>query len=65
MMVHYEALTDLRALQLLESLTDKAYVMDLIEGSLGEPLTFRRYPKSDMYLIWLRNRVNEEIAKRI
>lgn len=65
MMVHYEALTDLRALQLLESLTDKAYVMDLIEGSLGEPLTFRRYPKSDMYLIWLRNRVNEEIAKRV
>lgn len=62
MMVHYEALTDLRALELLESLTDKEHVMELIEGELAEPLTFRRYPKSDMYLLTLRNRVNREIA---
>ncbi len=32
--------------------------MELIEGELAEPLTFKRYPKSDMYLIMLRNRVN-------
>lgn len=63
MMVHYEALTDLRALKLLESLTDKEYVMNLIEEDLDEPLTFKRYPKSDMYLISLRNRVNREIAR--
>ena len=63
MMVHYEALTDLRALELLESLTSKEHVMELIEGDLAEPLTFRRYPKSDMYLITLRNRVNREIEK--
>ena len=36
--------------------------MELIEGELDEPLTFKRYPKSDMYLISLRNRVNREIA---
>ena len=63
MMVHYEALTDLRALKLLESLTSKEHVMELIEGDLAEPLTFRKYPKSDMYLLVLRNRVNQEIAK--
>ena len=63
MMVHYEALTDLRALELLESLTGKEHVMELIEGELDEPLTFKRYPKSDMYLISLRNRVNREIAQ--
>lgn len=63
MMVHYEALTDLRALELLESLTSKEHVMELIEGELAEPLTFKKYPKSDMYLITLRNRVNREIAK--
>lgn len=63
MMVHYEALTDLRALELLESLTSKEYVMELIEGELEEPLTFKKYPKSDMYLITLRNRVNKEIAR--
>ncbi|XCP87108.1 DUF4091 domain-containing protein [Roseburia hominis] len=65
MMVHYEALTDLRALEYLESLTSREFVMELIEGELAEPLTFRRYPKSDMYLIALRNRVNREIEGRI
>lgn len=63
MMVHYEALTDLRALKLLESLTSKEHVMELIEGELIEPLTFRCYPKSDMYLLTLRNRVNQEIKR--
>ena len=65
MMVHYEALTDLRALELLESLTSKEYVMELIEGDLAEPITFKKYPKSDMYLLTLRNKVNREIAKRM
>lgn len=65
MMVHSEALNDLRACKLLESLTDKEFVMELIEGELAEPLTFKRFPKSDMYLLQLRNRINREIAKRI
>lgn len=65
MMVHYEALTDLRALKYLEELTDKAHVMELVEGELFEPLTFKKYPKSDMYLLALRNRVNREIAKYV
>lgn len=64
MMVHNEALNDLRACKLLESLTDKGFVLDLIEGELAEPLTFKRFPKSDMYLLQLRNRINREIGKR-
>lgn len=64
MMVHYEALCDLRACRLLESLTSREYVMELIEENLAEPLTFKRFPKSDMYMIWLRNRINKEIAAR-
>jgi hypothetical protein len=63
MMVHYHAMTDLRAMKLLESLTSKDYVLDIIEGDLAEPITFDTYPKSDMYLITLRNRINREIAK--
>ena len=63
MMVHYEAMTDLRALNMLEELTSREHVMELIEGELAEPLTFKRYPKSDMYLLSLRYRVNKEIAK--
>jgi hypothetical protein len=64
MMVLYQAMTDHRAMKLLESLTDKEYVMELIEGDLSAPITFDTYPKSDMYLISLRNRINREIAKR-
>ena len=64
-MVLSEALDDLRAFRLLESLSSKEFVMELIEGDLSEPITFKNYPKSDMYLTSLRNRVNMEIAKRI
>lgn len=64
-MVLNEAMNDLRALQLLESLSSREFVMELIEGDLSEPITFKSYPKSDMYLTSLRNRVNMEIAKRI
>lgn len=63
MMVHYQALCDLRACKLLEKLAGRDYVMELIEGELFEPLTFKRFPKSDMYLLGLRNRINAAIAR--
>ena len=61
-MVFYEALCDLRALRLLESLTSREHVLELIEDGLGEPLTFKVYPKSDAWLLDLRRRGNREIA---
>ena len=64
MMVHYHAMTDLSH-ETARELDKKEYVMELIEGDLAEPITFEDYPKSDMYLINLRNRINREIAKRI
>jgi hypothetical protein len=64
-MVLSEAMDDLRAFRLLESLTSREFVMGLIEGDLAEPITFKCYPKSDMYLTSLRNRVNMEIAKKM
>ena len=63
MMVHDEALNDVRAFKLLASLTSKEHVVELMEEDLADPLTFKVYPKSDMYLISLRNKVNREIAK--
>lgn len=63
MMVHAEALCDLRAFRLLASLTSKEHVLELMEEDLAEPITFKVYPKSDMYLISLRNKVNREIAR--
>ena len=63
-MVFYEALTDLRALKLLEKLTNKEYVMNMIEENLCEPLTFRTYPKSEIYLLCLRNKINRKICQK-
>lgn len=65
MMVLEEALQDLRACELLESLAGRETVMECIEENLAEPLTFTCFPKTDYYLIALRNRINREIAKRI
>ncbi|MCL2811981.1 MAG: DUF4091 domain-containing protein [Clostridia bacterium] len=63
LMVTQQALYDLRAFQWLETLTDKAYVMELIEGSLAEPIRFDRYPTSDSYLLNLRACINREIVR--
>ena len=64
MMVTQQALYDLRALRWLESLTDKAYVLSLIEEGLESPITFSNYPHSDDYLIRLRMKINSEIVRR-
>lgn len=64
LMVMAQAMADVRALELLERLAGRDFVMELVEGELAEPLTFSVYPKSDLYLLQLRNRVNREIGKR-
>lgn len=61
--VFWQAMCDLRALNLLESLTDRAFVMSLVEAE-GE-VTFFDYPRNADYHLKLRERVNQEIAKRI
>ncbi len=65
MLVTQQALYDLRALQWLERLTDRGFVMGLVEEGLSEPIRFDRYPHDDGYLLRLRARVNEEIVKRL
>lgn len=61
--VFAQALQDLRALELLESLTDRAYVMRLVEDGLDAPLTFTDYPRRAAYLLELRRRVNGAISE--
>lgn len=63
LMVLSQALYDLRALQLLEDLTGREYVMKLVEEELQTPLTFTAYPKSEDYILDLRSKVNQEIKK--
>ncbi len=62
--VFYDGINDLRALDLLESLTSREFVMELVEDGLSKELTFFEYPTEAAYLLNLRTRVNEEIRKR-
>ncbi|SDE14992.1 protein of unknown function [Paenibacillus sp. UNCCL117] len=60
--VFYEAMQDLRALQLLEGLIGKPAVMQLLEEGLAEPLTFSEYPRSAEWLLSVRHKINDKIA---
>ena len=55
------AMQDLRAMNLLASLTSREHVIALIERGLDHPLTFSRYPSSSAWLLDLRERINAEI----
>lgn len=61
--VFFEALQDLRALKLLESLVGRDEVFDLLESDLEEPLTFRNYPLDDHWFIQTREAVNRRISE--
>lgn len=65
MMVLYNAMTDLRAMEWLKDLTSYDYVVGLIENGIKSPITFKDYPKDSKYLINLRQKINDEIIKRI
>jgi hypothetical protein len=57
--VFREALQDLRALRLLESLVGREETVRLLED--GESITFSRYPRGAEWLLAMRDRVNEAI----
>ncbi len=57
--VFLEAFQDMRALELLESLTDRKTVMALLEDVEG----FDVYPRNGQYILQLRERVNQMIRE--
>ncbi len=57
------AMQDMRALQLLESLTSRSYVLGVISEGLSEDIRFDRYPREASWLLKLRSRVNQDIMK--
>lgn len=65
LVVFYNAMSDMRALALLESLKGRDFVLALINEGLSAPITFSEYPKNDMYYLQLRNLVNWEINKAV
>jgi len=65
LMVMNEALNDLRAFRLLESLAGRDFALAIIDGGLSKPVGFSCFPQNEEYLLSLRRRVNAEIAARI
>ncbi|MCD8021442.1 MAG: DUF4091 domain-containing protein [Lachnospiraceae bacterium] len=63
--VFREALQDMRALLLLESLTDREHVTAMILEEAGCEITFSEYPHGEDFLLRLRERVNREIEERV
>ena len=59
-----EAMYDLRALRLLESLKGRDFVMALLEDGI-RPITFTDYPRDAEWLLNMRERVNAEIEKAL
>ena len=64
-LVFHEGFQDLRALRLLETLTSRKYVLNLIEQGLDVPLSFQTYPHEQEWLLNLRERVNNKIEENI
>ncbi len=59
--VFYDVLQDLRALQLLEKLVGRESVIELLEGTLESPITFKDYPRDSELLLAKREEVNRAI----
>ncbi|MDE6275896.1 MAG: DUF4091 domain-containing protein [Clostridia bacterium] len=63
--VFYDALQDMRALQLLESLIGREKTMEILEQGIEKPITFAEYPHSDDWQLELRERVNDAIRQTL
>ncbi|WP_053375063.1 DUF4091 domain-containing protein [Paenibacillus sp. FJAT-27812] len=59
--VFYEALQDIRALELLESLIGRAETLKFLEDGLAEEITFDVYPRDQNWLLSFRERLNQTI----
>jgi len=60
--VFYDALQDMRALQLLESLCGREKTLALLEKGLDVPLTFKFRPPEEEWLLQKRAEINEAIT---
>jgi hypothetical protein len=57
MLVFYDALQDIRALELCDRLYGREFVMNIVEDE-GEPITFFKWPQGEEYLLDLREKIN-------
>jgi hypothetical protein len=58
-----EALQDLRALQLLESIVGREQVLTLLEEGLDHEITFEQYPQDQEWYLQKRGQINDKIKE--
>ncbi len=64
LMLFFHAMQDVRALQLLEKLTSRDAVVQLIHEGLEGELSMKSYPINERWLLSLRHRVNQMIKMK-
>lgn len=64
LLVFFEGLQDLRALKLCEKLCGREKTMEILEEGI-EPITFKKYPHSDEWLLNVREKINNAIKNAI
>lgn len=65
LVIFHEAIQDIQALRLLESLTSREHVLALMDEDASEPVSFFTYPTGEQYLLRLRYKVNQEIQQHL
>jgi hypothetical protein len=63
--VFYEALQDLRALNLLETIIGRDEVINKLQEDLESPITFNTYPRDSQWLLTKREQINKMISQYI
>jgi hypothetical protein len=63
--VLYDALQDLRSLQLLEMMMGRKQVLELLEEGLDSEINFSQYPRNPEWLLAKREQINQAIKSRI
>lgn len=63
--VFAEALDDLRALRLCESIYGREYTLGLLEEGLERPLKFADYPRSGEYILKTREKIDRAVARGV
>ena len=63
--VFYDAVQDFTAMKLLESMIGRAKVMAIIEDEAGRPVTMKKYPHGNDFILKTRERINEAIKENL
>ena len=63
--VFYDAVQDFTAMKLLESMIGRAKVMAIIEDEAGSPITMKKYPHGNDFILKTRERINKAIKENL